>query len=254
VRRHSQSATLMNRERSEALLKGRAALARVLERQRNDGRRRAQEDSVRKEGLPKRTPRSALTREELNHIRRERYRTHAAEINRRRREQRRAHVAEINLKRQEWRQRHATEVNRQQREAYRRRRGALETVQAGRLIGQGPSAQGRGGGTECGAARTVRREPAGKQRAGSSRDSIVENCEILPATTLSEHISIEPAVMASEIERLPDLAGFLKFSSIPDWRYVRLRPVDYPHRIQGRPGGTADPSARENGGDGARRE
>ena len=60
--------------------------------------------------------------------------------------------------------------------------------------------------------------------------------------------------MASEIERLPDLAGFLKFSSIPDWRYVRLTLVDYPHRTKGRPGGTADPSARASGGDGVRRE
>jgi hypothetical protein len=81
-----------------------------------------------------------------------------------------------------------------------------------------------------------------------------QSTEMLATTTLSEHLSIEPAVMASEIERLPDLAGFLKFSSIPDWRYVRLTPVDYPHRTGGRPGGTADPSARENGGDGVRRE
>jgi hypothetical protein len=130
-----------HRERSEARLKGRAALARVLERQRQDARRTAQADSVRKEGLPKRTPRSALTREELNHIRRERYPTRAAEINRRRREQRKAHAADINLKRREWRKTHATEVNRQQREAYRRRHGALEAVKAGRPIGQGRSAR-----------------------------------------------------------------------------------------------------------------
>jgi len=32
----------------------------------------------------------------------------------------------------------------------------------------------------------------------------------VPTTTTSEHLSIEPAVMASEIERLPDLEGFLK--------------------------------------------
>jgi len=83
---------------SGARLKGRAALARVLESQRKVGRQRALADSARKEGPPKRTPRSALTREELNRIRRERYRTHAAEINRRRHEQRRAHAAEINLK------------------------------------------------------------------------------------------------------------------------------------------------------------
>jgi type IV secretory pathway TraG/TraD family ATPase VirD4 len=52
--------------------------------------------------------------------------------------------------------------------------------------------------------------------------------EWLPATTTSEHLSIEPAIMASEIERLPDLDGFLKLASIPDWRRVRLTPVNYP--------------------------
>jgi type IV secretory pathway TraG/TraD family ATPase VirD4 len=48
--------------------------------------------------------------------------------------------------------------------------------------------------------------------------------------TTSEHVKIEPAVMASEIERLRDLEGFLKFASIPDWRRVALTvphgPVD----------------------------
>jgi hypothetical protein len=40
--------------------------------------------------------------------------------------------------------------------------------------------------------------------------------------TSSEQLRIEPAVMASEIERLRDLEGFLKFASIPDWRRVAL--------------------------------
>jgi hypothetical protein len=34
--------------------------------------------------------------------------------------------------------------------------------------------------------------------------------------------------MASEIERLPDLAGFLKLASTPDWTCVNLVPVTYP--------------------------
>jgi hypothetical protein len=45
---------------------------------------------------------------------------------------------------------------------------------------------------------------------------------------VSEHLKIEPAVMASEIERLPDLAGFLKLASNPDWMRVNLLPVTYP--------------------------
>lgn len=44
------------------------------------------------------------------------------------------------------------------------------------------------------------------------------------STTLSEQVKIEPAVMASEIERLPDLEGFLKLASIPDWWRVTLTP------------------------------
>jgi hypothetical protein len=46
--------------------------------------------------------------------------------------------------------------------------------------------------------------------------------EWLASTTTSEHRSIEPAIMASEIERLPDLEGFLKMASIPDWMRVTL--------------------------------
>jgi type IV secretory pathway TraG/TraD family ATPase VirD4 len=50
------------------------------------------------------------------------------------------------------------------------------------------------------------------------------------STTTSKQRKIEPAVMASEIERLSDLQGFLKFASTPDWRRVRLTPVSYPTR------------------------
>ena len=34
--------------------------------------------------------------------------------------------------------------------------------------------------------------------------------------------------MASEIERLPDLEGFLKFASNPDWLRVKLAYVSFP--------------------------
>jgi type IV secretory pathway TraG/TraD family ATPase VirD4 len=47
--------------------------------------------------------------------------------------------------------------------------------------------------------------------------------EWLSATTSkSEQLRIEPAVMASEIERLPDLTGYLKIASVPDWRVATL--------------------------------
>jgi type IV secretory pathway TraG/TraD family ATPase VirD4 len=42
------------------------------------------------------------------------------------------------------------------------------------------------------------------------------------STSKSEQLRIEPAVMASEIERLPDLTGFLKIASLPDWRVAKL--------------------------------
>jgi Type IV secretion-system coupling protein DNA-binding domain len=44
------------------------------------------------------------------------------------------------------------------------------------------------------------------------------------STTTSESIKIEPAIMPSEIERLPDLHGYLKLASLPDWHRVILAP------------------------------
>jgi len=41
--------------------------------------------------------------------------------------------------------------------------------------------------------------------------------------TLSDQHVTEDAVMASEIEQLPDLTGFLKLASRPEWRRVQLR-------------------------------
>jgi Type IV secretion-system coupling protein DNA-binding domain len=65
------------------------------------------------------------------------------------------------------------------------------------------------------------------------------------STTLSEQVNIEPAVMASEIERLPDLDGFLKFASIPDWHRVELVPLSSPSCARNKPAPTAEamPSA-----------
>jgi len=43
-------------------------------------------------------------------------------------------------------------------------------------------------------------------------------------TTHAEHLALESAVMASEIEQLPDLAGYLKLASRSEWLRVELRP------------------------------
>ena len=56
-----------------------------------------------------------------------------------------------------------------------------------------------------------------------SRSKSRSPSHFLPSITESEHRHIEPAVMDSEIERLPDLAGFLKLASRPDWLRVTLR-------------------------------
>jgi hypothetical protein len=56
-----------------------------------------------------------------------------------------------------------------------------------------------------------------------SRSTSRSPSHFLPSITESEHRHIEPAVMDSEIERLPDLAGFLKLASSPDWLRVTLR-------------------------------
>ena len=46
--------------------------------------------------------------------------------------------------------------------------------------------------------------------------------EILGSVTHSQHLSVEPAVLASQVEQLPDLAGYLKYASQPAWMRVRL--------------------------------
>jgi hypothetical protein len=48
--------------------------------------------------------------------------------------------------------------------------------------------------------------------------------EFLSSVTHSQHISIESAVMDSEIEQLPDLTGYLKFASSERWLRVSLQP------------------------------
>src|ERR1700722_13028334 len=49
-------------------------------------------------------------------------------------------------------------------------------------------------------------------RYGEAADSISQ----------SEHFNVESAVMPSQIEQLPDLAGYLKIASDPRWHQVRL--------------------------------
>jgi type IV secretory pathway TraG/TraD family ATPase VirD4 len=49
--------------------------------------------------------------------------------------------------------------------------------------------------------------------------------EVLGSVSQSEHFDVEPAVLPSQIEQLPDLAGYLKLASEPRWHQVRLEAV-----------------------------
>ena len=46
--------------------------------------------------------------------------------------------------------------------------------------------------------------------------------EFLSSQSIAQHHVTESAVLASEIEQLPDLHGYLKFASQPEWRNVTL--------------------------------
>jgi type IV secretory pathway TraG/TraD family ATPase VirD4 len=71
----------------------------------------------------------------------------------------------------------------------------------------------------------------GKSRGGSMRDA-------RDSTNTSERNVIEEAVLPAEIEQLPDLVGYLKLASRPEWLNVELPP---PTR---QPGQTAADGAR----------
>jgi hypothetical protein len=46
--------------------------------------------------------------------------------------------------------------------------------------------------------------------------------ELFGSVTHGEHLSVELAVLPAEVEQLPDLAGYLKYASDPQWQRVRL--------------------------------
>jgi hypothetical protein len=52
---------------------------------------------------------------------------------------------------------------------------------------------------------------------------------LLPSITTSEQLRVEPAVMDSEIEQLPDLAGYLKCASSGYWQRVCITAPDRHH-------------------------
>lgn len=100
------------------------------------------------------------------------------------------------------------------------------------------------GGTAEFASRLIgQREVIYRQRASTRNPG-----QWRPSVTSTDQLRTEPAVMAAQIERLPDLAGYLKLASVPDWRAVTLVPAstsdpaaDVPRRVRrpsvlGKPG------------------
>ena len=80
------------------------------------------------------------------------------------------------------------------------------------------SASERGGTAEF-ASRLIGKRQIVRQQRSTSRSS---EHFFKKTHTVSDHILIEDAVMASEIEQLPDLGGFMKLASQRNWRRVTL--------------------------------
>ncbi len=102
-------------------------------------------------------------------------------------------------------------------------RGTAETIveNCGNTLILRCSASERGGTSEFASKLIGQREVMHTTEARTRQPG-----EWMSSTTRSEHLKIEPAIMASEIERLSDLEGFLKLASIPDWQSVRLKPMN----------------------------
>ncbi|HEY3784363.1 MAG TPA: type IV secretion system DNA-binding domain-containing protein [Steroidobacteraceae bacterium] len=98
-------------------------------------------------------------------------------------------------------------------------KGAADTIveNCGNTLILRCSASERGGTSEFASMLIGQREILHTTHSRSRRPT-----EWLSSTTSTEQIRIEPAIMASEIERLPDLEGFLKLASVPDWKRVTI--------------------------------
>jgi type IV secretory pathway TraG/TraD family ATPase VirD4 len=82
------------------------------------------------------------------------------------------------------------------------------------------SASERGGTSEF-ASRLIGKREVIRQQTSLSRPSAWDGAA-RQTRTVSEQQVVEDAVMASEIEQLPDLSGFLKVASRPEWRRVSI--------------------------------
>ena len=110
-------------------------------------------------------------------------------------------------------------------------KGAADTIveNCGNTLILRCSASERGGTSEFASKLIGQREVLHTTQSRSRKPT-----DWLASTTTSEHVKIEPAIMASEIERLPDLEGFLKLASIPDWKRVTVTSGSYPKVVRRR--------------------
>jgi hypothetical protein len=81
-----------------------------------------------------------------------------------------------------------------------------------------------GGGTARFASTLIgQRQVRRRMVSRSTRDT-----ELFGSSSFSDHVSIEPAVLDSEIEQIPDLCGYLKLASRPEWLRVRVPELKAP--------------------------
>ena len=80
-----------------------------------------------------------------------------------------------------------------------------------------------GGGTARFASGLIGEREVIREQITNSRGGGVIFARDHRSVSTSKHQVTESAVLASEIEQLPDLQGFLKFASQPEWRRVQLR-------------------------------
>jgi len=58
---------------------------------------------------------------------------------------------------------------------------------------------------------------------GRDRDGLLSTRATRRSTQTSEQYALELAVLPSELEQLPDFTGYLKTTSSPEWKRIRLR-------------------------------
>jgi type IV secretory pathway TraG/TraD family ATPase VirD4 len=66
--------------------------------------------------------------------------------------------------------------------------------------------------------------------------------EVFGSVSHNRHFSVEAAVLPSEVEQLPDLTGYLKYASDPEWQKVRLQAKNAWHQSHSARHGAREPA------------